>query len=79
MSSRLDDSKLARGLPKTGSSGSLFKSVATRWEQAYPENATALRPCPGNAESPTQYNPSMAVRLNGMLTNPQSLRLGTGP
>lgn len=55
------------------------KSLATRWAQAKPEKATALRPWPGKVLSPTQYRPGTEVRLNGIPSKPQGLPVGIGP
>ena len=50
-----------------------------RWAQAKPLKATALSPWPGKQESPTQYRSGIAVRLNGIGSNPGSRTAGTGP
>ena len=49
------------------------------WAQAYPLNATALRPCPGKQESPTQYKFLILVVLNGMGSRPNNFLFGIGP
>ena len=70
------------GVPRaqSGSAHGLSpRSAPTRWAQAKPLNATALRPWPGKQESPTAYKPWMAVRLKGIGSRPGRRRAGIGP
>ena len=55
------------------------RSEPIRCAQAKPLKATALSPCPGKQESPTQKRFFIFVLLNGIGNNPGRGNEGLGP
>ena len=67
------------GASTEGHVGSNPRSHSARCAHPKPLKTTALTPCPGKVESPTQYRPGMSVELNGIETMPSGGREGMGP